>query len=250
MAIYGVSEYLEQSQRRRWDINQGAVVDRTWEGPKSGLVTFIASTLPAGYSRIEIDDDNDLVVLVATYPSSTTDGIGGTEPEDGLVQRWWELDGNDLEKSLWDHPKVRAHTDGYDATQIIAMRAKFEEILAGTATSSWLHADVMDAMLRIARGVESFTVSQYVLRKNEIVRTGTSLAASHGNVNKIFGYSALTAAEPSLAGYDLVAAASLTGLYWLKRTPDVRPTQNGLYEIVTEYWGAEEWDSWIYETAS
>lgn len=250
MAIYGVTSYLEQPQRRRWDISAGAVVDRTWEGPKVGLATFIASTLPAGYSRIEIEDDDDLVVLVATYPSSTTDGIGGTEPEDGLVQRWWELDGNDLEKSLWDHPKVRAYTDDYDVAEIAAMRAKYEEIMAGTATSSWTDADVAIAMEKIAKGIEAYTVSQYVLRKTEIVRTGASLAASHANVNKIFGYSALTAAEPSLAGYDLVAAASLTGLFWLKRTPDVRPTQNGLYEIVTEYWGAEEWDSWIYETAS
>jgi hypothetical protein len=82
------------------------------------------------------------------------------------------------------------------------------------------------------------------------VRKGTSLAASHANVNRIFDYTALTAAEPSLAAYNLVAAASLTALKWLKRTPDVRPTQDGLYEIVTEYWGADEWDSWIYETAT
>lgn len=253
MSIHGSSSFLEQPQRRGWDDTAGAQIFRTWEGPTSGLATFISGTLPAGYSKIDIEDDSEFCEVVAQYAAPGTDGIGGVET-DGLVQRWWELDGNDIEKSLWNHPKVLARTSVYDAVQMASLRAHFEEVMAGTATTSWADPDgvstaVNTAMLKLAQGIEAFSVSQYVLRKTEIVRTGTSLAASHSNVNRIFSYAALTAAESTLAGYDLVAAAGLTGLEWLKRTPDVRPTQNGLYEIVTEYWGADEWDSWIYDTA-
>ena len=249
MSVHGASGFLEQSQQRRWDVANGAVIDRTWEGPTSGLATFISGTLPAGYNSINIEDDTEMCTVVAQYKDSSTDGIGEASA-DGLVQRWWELDGNDLEKSIWEHPTVTAVTSSYDTTQLAAMRAHLETILDGTATSSWADADVSAAMDRIARGVEAFSVSQYVLRKTEVVRAGTSLSASHSNTNKIFSYSALSSAEPSLAGYDLVAAAGLSALVWLKRTPDVRPTSNGLYEITTEYWGADSWDTWLYETAS
>lgn len=249
MPIYGDSGFLEQPEQRQWDYSSGAMIVRRWEGPTSALATFISGSLPGGWHRFEIDDDSELATITVYYAVSGTDGVG-SDSGDGLVGRWWELDGNDLEKSLWEHPKVRAVTDGYTPTEISEVRAHYQTMLDGTATTSWANADVQAAMERMARGIEAFTVSQYVLRKTEVVREGTSLAASHDNVNKIFDYTALTTAETSLAGYDLVASADLTALSWLKRTPDVRPTQNGLYEIVTEYWGAESWDSWIYETAS
>lgn len=253
--MHGDSGFLEQPEQRQWDYSSGAMKVRRWEGPTSALATFIAGSLPGGWHRFEIDDDSELATITVYYAVAGTDGVG-EESGDGLVGRWWELDGNDLEKSLWSHPKMLARTRLYSVAQMAALRLHLEEILDGTATGPFVdpidaaNTDAEELVYLMSTGVEAFTVSQYVLRKTEIVREGTSLSASHSNVNKVFDYTALTTAEPSLADYDLVASADLTALVWLKRTPDVRPTQNSLYEIITEYWGAEEWDTLIYETAT
>lgn len=240
---------------RQWDWTSGALHVRKWEGPSSGLQDFILYELPGGWHRFEIEDDTEFAEIVVSYASSGTDGVG-SEASDGLVQLWWELDGNDIEKSIWEHPKVVARTKEYSVSQMASLREYFETVMDGTATSSWAdplggspeNTDVNSAMLLLARGVESFTVSQYVLRKSQVVRQGTSLKASHSNINKIFSYAALTAAEPTLASYHLVDAPGVNTLKWLKRTPDVRPAQNGMFEITIEYWGADSWEPLLYDT--
>ena len=252
MSIHGDSGFLEQPEQRQWDAASGALRIRRWEGPTSGLQDFILYTLPGAWHRFEIDDDGELATIVAYYAVAGTDGVGSVS-EDGLVTRWWELDGNDLEKSLWAHPKMRARTKLYSVAQMGALRQHLEDILDGTATGPFVdpidsgNTDAEELVFLMSTGVEAFTVSQFVLRKTEVVRSGTTLRPVHANANKIFSYAALIDAEPSLADYDLVKASDLTDLFWLKRTADVRPTQNGMYEIIIEYWAAEEWSDKLYD---
>jgi hypothetical protein len=256
MSVHGTSGFIEQAQRRGWRQSSGAFTMRTWEGPTSALDTFISTSLPAGFSDLEIDDDTEMAKLSATYQANTTDGISGGEPDaTGLVSDDWELDGNDLEKSLWTVPEFAdaLPTD----SGLAALRKEILDFVDGTTSILPTDPDpVLEEIyqrytLKMATGQEAYFYSQYVLRHTLTVRRNTTLAPVHSNRLKQFTYAQLLAApeSASLDGDNLVAASGLTGLVWLKKTPIVRPTSRNLWEIVQEYWGAESWDSDLYPAA-
>lgn len=253
MSVHGTAGFIEQAQRRGWRQSSGAFIVRTWEGPTSALDTFISTSLPSGFSDLEIDDDTEMAKLTATYQANTTDGISGGEADaTGLVSDDWELDGNDLEKSLWTAPEFfdALPTDAGLAT----LRQNILDFVDGT--SAILPSDpdpVLEEIyqryaIKMATGQEAYFYSQYVLRHTLTVRKNTTLTPVHANRLRQFTYAQLLAApeSESLADQDILAASDLTALVWLKKTPIVRPSSQNLWEIVQEYWGAESWDIDLY----
>lgn len=249
MSVHGTSVFLEQPTRYGWRQNGGAFQERSWEGPKSGLVSFLGSSLPQGYSEYVVDEDGDLVTVRAIYTADIPERIGNPS-DDGLIERNWELDGDDLETTLWAHPKMVAATAGDTVTESIQLRVLVDKILSGEVAEIPGTTDIDEMVKRLAAGTESYLESKYVLRKVETVRKNSSIRPSFANVNRVFNYATLISAEPSLSYQNLIQASGLTNLNWLKGTPRVRPTQDGLWQIEQEFKGAEKWDTWIYPAAS
>ncbi len=249
MSVHGTSGWLEQAgSTSGWSLTRGAYLERTWQGPLSTLATFLASVLPGGYSDYRRVDDGELCTVTAMYEAEAVDG-NGTETGDGVLANHWEMEGNDLEKSLFEHPKVTAVTETMSESGVVTFRRDIEAAMAGSGTIT-VSGDLAEFSKRMCRGTEAFSVSQYVLRRTVTVRTGASVAPVYSNVNRRFTYAQITSAEPTLATANLIAASGLTALVWLKRTPKIRQTANALWEIVYEYWGADAWDTWIYTAAS
>lgn len=249
MAVHGSSAFLEQPARWGWRQNGGAYKERTWEGPAASLTSFLSASLPQGYSEYSVEDQGDLVIVRAIYTADIPERIGNPS-DDGLLDRSWELEGDDLETSLWAHPSVIAETANQTIAQAIALRTAVDAALAGETTWTSLGGAIDNLVNRLAKGTESFFQSTFVLRKVETVRKNSSIRPSFTNVNRVFSYAALLSSEPSLAYENLIQASGLQGLSWLKCTPRVRPTQDGLWEISQEYKGAQTIDSWIYPNAS
>lgn len=246
MSIHGSAGVLEQRGRRGWRQSGGAFQERVWEVPTGLLNTFESSILPAGYSDISYEGDDDLTIVRVVYAAASADQLGNPT-SDGLVDRRWELDGEDLEKSVWQHPGVQAATPNQTIAQAVTLRNDVERVLSGEAT--WTNtgfSDVDNMVLRLVRGIEGFLTSSFVLRKVEVVRRTASIRPAFTNLNRVFTYTGLLAAEPTLTSEGLLQAAGLTDLKWLKRAPRVNPTQNGLWEITQEYQGGDAFDSWLY----
>lgn len=249
MAVHGTAGVIELKGRSGWRQTGGAFQERVWEVPTGRLAFFQSQTLPTGYTDISYEQDEDLTIVRAVFSAATADQIGNPA-DDGLIERHWELDGDDLETSLWAHPKIVAATAGDTTLESAQLRSLIEKILSGEVTEIPGTTDIDELVKRLAKGIEVFQESKFVLRKVETVRKGTSIRPSFANLNRSFGYTALLAAEPSLASENIIQASGLTALKWLKGAPQVAPTQDGLWQINQEYKGADQWDTWIYPAAS
>lgn len=253
MSVHGVSQFLEQPGRSGWRQNSGAFQERVWEGPLILLPAFLSSELPPGYTDYIREDNGELVTIRATYQEASVDGVGNPATDGGLLERTWELDGNDLEKSLWEHPKVKAVTNTMSASEIAEIRKIVEAAVAGEITEqedTGVDNPLVDLIRAFAKGVEAFSISQYVLRKRETILPTSVLRPSYANTNRIFTYNQLTASEPSLLTVNILGAAGLTDVIWHKRTPRLTPTTGGLWMIEQEYWGVQDYEPWIYDPAS
>jgi hypothetical protein len=248
VSLYGSSEFVEQPGTKRvWRQDSGWNTKRTWEGPLTGADSFVNNTLPAGYTEIEVVDDGELCTISAFYGTQAGTGSGGGVVADPIA-RVWRLLGNDLEKSLWEKPEVKAITASLTIAELAALRASVDAIIRGESYTEPTDSTLASLVSHLARGIEAYPCSQFVLRKTETVYRSTSIRPSYQNLNRLFSYSGLLTYEPTLASEDLIASADLVSLYWLKRSPTVEPSQRGQLEITQEYWGVESYDSWIYGT--
>lgn len=252
--LHGSSEWLEQpGSREGWRQSTGNFTTRTWEGPTSTLASFLLNQLPKG-SLISYEKEfNGITAKVVAEYQAPQPGNGlGQTTEPGLIERYWELDGNDLELSLWRKPDVVAQLDGLSQSEIALVRGRIEGLVAGTATESVPYSGNEPLYLlekALSRGIESFEVSQYVLRRTETVYRNTNLYPNYEKIGYQFTYPAIIAAEPSLVTDNLIKAAKLEKVIWVKRTPKVRRSAKNIWEITLEYWGADQWNEWLHPYA-
>jgi hypothetical protein len=213
----------------------------------------------------------------------------------------WFLDGNDLEKNILECPamkaiiadidtalqrdgfpsRVQAAVDDYKAGSdkdgngitdywekkfaasdyFTAADPPYSELSAGSVTALNLICQEM------FKGVEAFTVSQYVLR-NTVTTQYTSasgadiLAPYYVDVNKIWLTSDVTTMmagttrpiDPptSTVAFTLPLIGLLSGspfstYKWLYRTPDVQQLGNGKWQITREWWETTDYSTILYE---
>lgn len=95
-------------------------------------------------------------------------------------------------------------------------------------------------------GIESYIISQYVLRKTITLPTSSKDVYALANVNKRVSVAEMTSKEGVPAG--LKFAMPDYG-EWLKKAPQVDYQRNKM-TINQEYWHAEDWNNYIYQPAS
>lgn len=289
MATYkGQTAPTEQAPQRSWDSTSGYTTTRIWIGKKESVEQFSSgyindsagNSIAAGYTSSAISYDGPIATLHVTYPatsfgssSSSTSGQMPTASDiaAATLSSQWYLDGNDLEKDLFNLPKMLAIANAMPNSGLAQWRKDFDTHLAsrtdpddvpmgvasmysGTGTVKGMTEAQQAAYVKgiytsMIRGVEFFTVSQYVLRNIKVVPPTTNQSPSHSNVGKMFAHSLMTA---TTGNGQSVPSALLSGVsdgYWLKRTPSVQQQQNGFFQISTEFWYTEEYESNIYGTA-
>lgn len=95
-------------------------------------------------------------------------------------------------------------------------------------------------------GIESYIISQYVLRKTITLPTSSKDVYALANVNKRVSVAEMSSKEGVPAG--LKFAMPDYG-EWLKKAPQVDYQRNKM-TINQEYWHAEDWNNYIYQPAS
>ena len=216
----------------------------------------------------------------------------------------WFLDGNDLEKNILEckpmdaiiddistvaqrqgfPSRVQAAVDDYKAgkdkegnTIASYWETKFDLVDYFTEGGSpWneLSGDSIAALGLICqemfKGVEAFTISQYVLR-NTLTTQYTSaigavaLAPYYADVNTIWDTSDITAMmtagtrpiDPptstvpfTLPLIGLLSGSPFSTYKWLYRTPDVQQLGNGKWQITREWWETTDYSTILYNEKS
>jgi hypothetical protein len=226
-------------------------------------------------------------------------GRTGTSGDQYQESSLWFLDGNDLEKNILECPEMEvvvadvsaAQQKGFagrvqDAVDLYKARQDKEgnalsdpfqtafdvEAYFDTSSAPWTDLTtankaklktICDEMLK---GVEAFTISQYVLRNTIITQYDSGIGANalspyYANVNQIWDTSDITAMmtaqtrpiDPptsavafTLPLIGLLTAAPFTSSKWLYRTPDVQQLGNGKWQITREWWETTDYSTVLY----
>ena len=180
---------------------------RTWNGAKRRLNQF---TLPP--FAVEVDYELGAVDVTVRAVYQIVDPVALS----------WELHANDLELTLWEHPKFQAildflESDDSKAALVSAiitgrnespptppseMAAQLQESIVLTNDQS---SDLQKFYVRLLCNQDTFITSQFVLRKTMLLSpqadtVDDELRRAYTNTQGIFTYNRLIAEEPTLIG--------------------------------------------------
>lgn len=243
----GTYDLITLTPRERWTPRGGRVSEPRTKMLNTSVPSFTANLRSNGYAY-EVEPLGESPFSIVTTLAVQEDATDTT-----VLADLWELDGNDLEKPIWELPKVKAEINKTeDLTERSTIRYNIEQFVRGESTEGATTPTNFDpavytALLKsLISGVESFPVSTYVLRRTITLPANTALAPAFLYSNQIFS-------TASLLGYETTIPANLKSTlpagYWQKKTPTAAQQSDGRWVYRVEYWFTEEYDEFLYEAA-
>lgn len=279
MSVFkGILGLVELDAGEAYDPTRGKTILRRYRGRRAD-VNALAITLRAQGSKYEIEpaEATGYQVIRVSDPSPSDESV------DTPISDQWCLVGNDIEQDAWMHPDVKALFTSLSADKMAKWRGWARAWAEGQTTVTiptvndahetvsadflldinWLGERLIDfgfptpaanaeiwtrlnLLLRdLADGVQSVSVSHYVLRRVVRLKPGSTVRATRDRVGAILTTSELTSLEgvPSTVKFDL------PDTFWQKRTPTVEP--EATHRVLTqEYWQADRYAKFFLKRAT
>ena len=282
----GTSSVIEQAPERAWDSVNGYTTIRIYVGNKVTVERFSdgyindsdGNPVVAGFANATISYNGPSATLRLTYSginfgatSSSTSGLvpSASDIAAATLSSQWYLEGNDLEKDLFQLPNMQAIAKSLSNAGLATWRKDFDTTISArtdpdsvpmalaasySGTVNGMNAAAQAAYVKgiymsMLRGSEFFTVAQYVLRNIKIVPPSTSQSPEHAYVGTQFTHALMLATSGNGQSVPSAILSGISSGYWLKRTPSVEQTSDGNYQISKEFWYSEEYETNIYGTA-
>jgi hypothetical protein len=268
MTDYGIA-IIELKPDINFDPRTGYSIVRRWKGTEYQIDLLATFYEFRGFRVERNSSDNGGKSFLRVYF-----GALETWPVDQPLIDKWSKRGNDLEKRLWELPKVKAETNKVTAVGDLALLKSDVEALVtgrpndavdtdgnpirvngktqkanltyilGRCTAIGMNATVLEGLIgAFARGEEAFLVSQCVLTRTVIAPFNTTIEADETNVDKIFTTSGMKTLFPTIP--NKIRNQMREG-FWLKKTPTEDQTASDRITIEYEWWFAELYDTYIY----
>jgi len=243
---------------RTWSAKKGWTTEERYIGPHEAVIKVASATQQERGSRVSLrisPKDGGLSELSITLDSLEDNkkpekSNGEPEPDSDS----WSLDINDYEKDLWTHSSANDLWTNYPTqynwlrTTLPIIRSKgtwkdWDDYLVAngyTTATGW--AEMYELYKLFQQGIESYTISQFVLKRQRVFSQGNAGSLQINNVNKSFTLDQLKSKEGLPDGLFFAVPA---GGYWLKRGPKVSLKENK-YDGSNEYWHADDWSSTLY----
>lgn len=261
---------VEGPRKYTWRPDNGWQLIRTWRGPKLHLEGILGHEKAFAVEIDLTEDASPNSTLTITY-ADPQDGTGQTE----LSTDYWELHGNDIQKSILEHPLY----GGLSASAQAMLRSEIanaEQADPGTSyvadfsdykatpisrritpTQQIILSQLYDLWVRDQR---HYTESQFVLRKTQMISSNYQLNLAMNGLNQIWLLGQITSTEtvPDVILASVLnipnrvvlipGTATVDGRWlfgWLKRSPTITQRANNRFEVVQEWW-LEVWPILIY----
>lgn len=196
-----------------------------------------------------------------------------TSPDEPIFDDW-ELDGNTLEKSVWEMPSVAAEFEkirddvggGVTRAQASAFLRRlitafirgddeikgmsgnefeltYEFVLESLETIGLARAPFDDLIYLLSKGHETFPLPQFVLRRTRKYPDGTNFKGDYALVFKALTLSTLRTQEeiPETLLFNLPE-----GGIWVKQTPTMKRSSSTQWTFTEEWWHADFAEPRIY----
>lgn len=247
---------VEQATERNWTPKQGWRTSRVWVGgdaETTALAAQIQAEQGAFVNMTLAPQDGGISRLTVTFD----DVQDGDEPEADSSgeptadQDTFTLQGNDMEKSIWSHPSISALASSANSDYnwlrknlpSIQKNGTWEDVIAAWSSYTWVDSATTLVIFKLFRdGVESYSVSQFVLRRSRTIKSKAQGTLSVSNVGKQFTIAQLQSVEglPTTLRFAMPSTGT-----WIKRTPTVNFDGNKVTCDV-EFWHADAWSTILY----
>jgi hypothetical protein len=245
---------------RTFDPLNGWIIRRPFRGtpPQMALLRQELQNQKVRYEDEQSDGGYETVWAVF--------GAEATQPEQQELVNAWDLDGNDVEKDIWYHPKVVGlffgglalndppllDQDGCPTDVYVQHKRDLDDLIAGTKVPSdlawWPRAFITTKKFvrALLRGVTAYPVSEFVLRNTLRVAANYSPKLAYDHVHKVFTTPTIKA-KYSIPG---TIKFVLPEGFWMEKTPRIQQRTGAQWELVREWIHAETYDDFLYDPAT
>ena len=244
---------VEQNPSIAWDKNSGFSFTKEFEGETTAVRGLMGRYIRDGSaSNIRFEPDGATAKLYVNYQKDVWGGSGTSESPVEI----WELDGNDTQYSLWEHPKIKAidfqTADNEKARnkikkqleQEVETDADGDVIVPAFLSDSSCPADLKSIYRHLTKEQDSWQRPTYTLRHTLTFSPEYNYAANvvqraYSYVNYIITPAQLTGnatiGEPTL---DAAITTSITNAQTLSRPSGVNAV-TGIQQIddIDHQWG-------------
>ena len=244
---------VEQNPSIAWDKNNGFSFTKEFEGETTAVRGLMGRYIRDGSaSNIRFEPDGATAKLYVNYQKDVWGGSGTSESPVEI----WELDGNDTQYSLWEHPKIKAinfqTADNEKARnkikkqleQEVETDADGDVIVPAFLSDSSCPADLKSIYRHLTKEQDSWQRTTYTLRHTLTFSPEYNYAANvvqraYSYVNYIITPAQLTGnatiGEPTL---DAAITTSITNAQTLSRPSGVNAsTGQQTIDGITHQWG-------------
>jgi hypothetical protein len=253
----------EQGQSKRWNPTSGEGLVRRWRGSQQMCESYFNSLQGTqGVLDLSMDQDGDgPIYMVTAVFGLIQDGVAET---DASIPYFWELAGNMIDKSVFDHPKFysgQAVDEGASPpiymtfAQVTDVKQAIQDNLTGAPLSAkiatWTTKQVQ-LWSEIINGRETYQVSSYALRINRTFSSLYENTVSTANVGKLYTYAQIQAEASTVASpiSNAVNANVPASGYWLKQAPVLSELSNRKLQMNQEWWWSDSYSQVLYDLKS
>ena len=241
MKRFGYPGVIELPSGIRFSRSGGWITTRYWEGTTDQMRALSSAAYKSGATDIEMTPEREGRKATS---SASFGGADDSTPAESQIESTWELDENQGDISIWNHPKVKAifAPSGDDVAEIARLRNDIEKFALADGTQQNLeYGELLTGLLLtsydfrqfLRRLIESNGQATYYC-PDAIVRhtlTGPQTwrySFNFDHVATMISSALLQASEPTLT---LTLPADRT---WLFRFPRLQSTSNGNVQVVRE----------------
>jgi hypothetical protein len=246
MTVNGTASGANSGNYESFDPSRGYSYQRIFRGTEQ----YCRSIIPT-LSSDQAWTLDGLNSPVWTLTVMTPDYDGAASSSSVVIT--YELPGNMIQRSLWEHPRAIA-IEADTKTRIKTAIANEADV-----TGAALSGDALLVYNALRNGQDSFAVGQYVFRINQTISTRNQLSISYDNTLELYTSAqvisetgatgiyatAITNAEASYP-FDVPSGSSLR---WLKQPPSITGTAGNRVTVSIEYW-LEAWSTLFYNQKS
>ena len=245
----GNTSLLELPPERQYEPKTGWRLTRKWRGLLADCNAF-ASTVAGPSVSVQVTPDDSGMGSVSVRQAEMESGSAGNNPaqtgEPEADSDVWDLDGNDLEEPVWEHKAVAAYAV-LDPTDYDYLRRSYEEAKADGNWKDFIGTfntpEGNAIWLMLTTGVESYLISQYVLRRTRAFASSSRGAFNLAGANLQYSTQQLLELGPPMH-----IAPKLPSGAWLKSTSKIQ-SGNGKTSCSEEWRHAESWLELLYPKA-
>jgi hypothetical protein len=249
---FGVNDFTELPGEFQFDPRTGVKITQRFRGTPGPMAALVQGFRNSKSRYMQTQAPNGGHWYAEAYL-----GAEATQPANQPLADLWDLDGNDIERTLWSHPKTQSmmasfYKNGAPSPTGIKFANNLQAVIDGTLsidnfpfypTDPTYVLPFLDAMLN---GQDAYYSSEWVLRRRLVIGLNSTIRPSQANINKVFPTteSLQTLEEVPNLPFDLPEGM------WLKKSPHFQQIDADKWQILQEWWWGLEYSEYSYDQAS